>query len=462
MEDTLVETEAKTEAGSADVQDVRILAFLCNWCSYAGADLAGVSRMQYPSNVIDIRVMCTGTISPYYVLKAFQEGIDGVLIAGCHIGDCHYDKGNYATARRFRVIKDILTGVGIDPRRLRLEWVSAAEGAKFQDVITSFTEQVREAGRSPLMSGSSKGLADTAAGPAVAPERLLDVKAGDWRPGPTEEAVARALRGAIESGEASAAVLLTESDGLLVPRVARSADDPAFERLYAGDSRYPMASFALMVLPLVEGRLALPVRECDRRMIVELKKHNQVDPDRLLLLGVPCSQERADTCGCDHPFTSAEIAVAPALAEPVLQETADGELPETPGELLEYWMGHFSRCIKCMGCRNVCPLCYCSECALDDPDLVGPDSKPPDIPIFHLIRAADMSDRCVDCGMCEEICPAGIPLRRLYRQARDVVREAFGYDPGVDPDASSPVKMLGEPADLGGMRDGYRASDQER
>jgi F420-non-reducing hydrogenase iron-sulfur subunit len=111
---------------------------------------AGVSRMQYPPNVVDIRVMCTGTITPHFVLKAFQEGIDGVLIAGCHIGDCHYGKGNYMTAKRFRVIKDLLAGMGIDPRRIRLEWVSAAEGAKFQDVITSFTEQVRAAGKSPL------------------------------------------------------------------------------------------------------------------------------------------------------------------------------------------------------------------------------------------------------------------------------------------------------------------------
>lgn len=130
--------------------DVRILAFLCNWCSYAGADLAGVSRLQYPPNVLDIRVMCTGTISPHFVLKAFQAGIDGVLIAGCHIGDCHYGKGNYMTAKRFRVIKDLLASVGIDPRRIRLEWVSAAEGQKFQETIVSFTEQVRAAGRSPL------------------------------------------------------------------------------------------------------------------------------------------------------------------------------------------------------------------------------------------------------------------------------------------------------------------------
>lgn len=148
--ETLEQAEKPEKPVESAAEDVRILAFLCNWCSYAGADLAGVSRLQYPPNVRDIRVMCTGTISPYFVLKAFQEGVDGVLIAGCHIGDCHYGKGNYATAKRFRVLKDLLTSVGIDPRRIRLEWVSASEGAKFQRVITDFTEQVRQAGKSSL------------------------------------------------------------------------------------------------------------------------------------------------------------------------------------------------------------------------------------------------------------------------------------------------------------------------
>ena len=145
-----MEETAPSETDSRPEDDVKIVAFLCNWCSYAGADLAGVSRLQYPPNVRDIRVMCTGTISPHYILKAFQEGADGVLIAGCHIGDCHYGKGNYMTAKRFRVVKDLLADIGVDPRRLRLEWISAAEGARYQEVVTSFVEEVRAAGKSPL------------------------------------------------------------------------------------------------------------------------------------------------------------------------------------------------------------------------------------------------------------------------------------------------------------------------
>lgn len=131
-------------------ESVRILAFLCNWCSYAGADLAGVSRLQYPSNVIPIRVMCTGTVSPHHMVKAFQVGFDGVLIAACHLGDCHYLKGNYMTYKRFRVVRGVLDFIGIDPDRIRLEWVSAAEGEKFAKTIEDFTERIRKAGPSPL------------------------------------------------------------------------------------------------------------------------------------------------------------------------------------------------------------------------------------------------------------------------------------------------------------------------
>lgn len=146
----MAEEEREERESAEGTDDVRILAFLCNWCSYAGADLAGVSRLQYPPNVLDVRVMCTGTISPYFVVKAFQEGMDGVLIAGCHIGDCHYLKGNYMTAKRFQVLREAVKFLGLEESRLRLEWVSAAEGEKYADVVRSFTEQVRALGPSPL------------------------------------------------------------------------------------------------------------------------------------------------------------------------------------------------------------------------------------------------------------------------------------------------------------------------
>jgi len=124
----------------------KILAFCCNWCSYAGADLAGTSRIQYAPNVRVIRVMCSGRIDPTFILRAFQVGVDGVLILGCHPGDCHYIDGNYKTARRIHMLKKMLSQLGIEDDRLRLDWVSAAEGKRFASIINDMTERIRALG----------------------------------------------------------------------------------------------------------------------------------------------------------------------------------------------------------------------------------------------------------------------------------------------------------------------------
>ena len=124
-----------------------ILAFCCNWCSYAGADLAGVTRFQYPPNIRVIRVMCSGRVDPSFILKALKNGADGVIITGCHIGDCHYISGNEYTKERFERLHTILIKqLGIDPKRVRLEWVSASEGKRFAEVITEFTNGIKELG----------------------------------------------------------------------------------------------------------------------------------------------------------------------------------------------------------------------------------------------------------------------------------------------------------------------------
>lgn len=128
----------------------RIIGFLCNWCTYAGADLAGVSRLQYPPNIRVIRVMCSGTVSPHHVLRAFQKGADGVLIGGCHIGDCHYLRGNYMTIKRISFLQELLKFTGVEPGRLHLEWISAAEGPKLAQTVRDFTEKIRKMGPSPL------------------------------------------------------------------------------------------------------------------------------------------------------------------------------------------------------------------------------------------------------------------------------------------------------------------------
>ncbi len=131
-----------------------ILGFLCNWCSYAGADLAGVSRFQYPANVRIIRVMCSARVDPTIVLEAFIQGLDGVMVLGCHPGDCHYMTGNYHTEKRMQMTQKILESLGLSPGRLLVDWVSAAEGERFASLVKGYTEKVRELG--PL--GSEAGI----------------------------------------------------------------------------------------------------------------------------------------------------------------------------------------------------------------------------------------------------------------------------------------------------------------
>ncbi len=133
----------------------KIVGFCCNWCAYAGADLAGISRFQYPPNMRMIRVMCSGTIDPTYILEALQKGADGVFIGGCHFGDCHYQSGNYKTKRKIGLVKRLLSDLGISSQRVRLEWVSAAEGQRFAQVMTDFIEEVRKLGPSPLKRGAA-------------------------------------------------------------------------------------------------------------------------------------------------------------------------------------------------------------------------------------------------------------------------------------------------------------------
>ncbi len=134
----------------ADDYEPKILGFLCNWCSYSGADLAGTSRIQYPPTVRVIRVMCTGRIDPAFIVKAFAEGADGVLVSGCHPGECHYVTGNLKAEKRISFLHEILEDLGIEKERLLLTWISASEGKKFAETIRDFTVTLKKLGPSPV------------------------------------------------------------------------------------------------------------------------------------------------------------------------------------------------------------------------------------------------------------------------------------------------------------------------
>lgn len=134
-----------------EVFEPKIIAFVCNWCTYAGADLAGTARIQYPPNIKIIRLMCSGSIDPIYVMKSLMEGFDGVLLGGCHPGDCHYINGNYKARRRVTLLKSILKNVGFEDDRVWLRWISASEGKKFAVTVSEMVEFLKQKGPNPLL-----------------------------------------------------------------------------------------------------------------------------------------------------------------------------------------------------------------------------------------------------------------------------------------------------------------------
>ena len=141
---------SKSKAKKKDSFNPEILVFCCNWCSYAGADLAGVSRFQYPPNIRIVRVMCSARVEPRFIIRALKNGIDGVLVTGCHIGDCHYISGNEYTRERMANLEVLLKKIGIEKERFRLHWISASEGKQFAELITEFTEGVKKVGPSKI------------------------------------------------------------------------------------------------------------------------------------------------------------------------------------------------------------------------------------------------------------------------------------------------------------------------
>jgi len=159
--------------GASEAFEPRIVAFFCNWCTYMAADLAGISRMQYAPNVRAIRLMCSGRVDPQFVLAAFRDGADGVLIGGCHPGDCHYQEGNYNALRRFELLRLTLRQFGIEDERVRLEWISASEGDRVQKVCNEMTEQIRALG--PLRLTVASDRHGTAASSTEAPELVGQV-----------------------------------------------------------------------------------------------------------------------------------------------------------------------------------------------------------------------------------------------------------------------------------------------
>jgi ferredoxin len=240
-------------------------------------------------------------------------------------------------------------------------------------------------------------------------------------------------------------------DGAVAPYLFRQEDDLSQLAL---EPLYPLAlTVSLLQKQFPQARLGIVARGCDARALIEMSKRNQVDAERLYLLGLACSAEKAGQCYCADPAPDpAQWPAAVVIGEPVAGAPPNPMVAEYEGMSLEerraFWQAQFVKCVKCYGCRNICPECFCEACALEDPLWVEPGLLAPDFPMFHLIKAMHMTSRCVACRQCELACPADIPLTVLYDLLRRDIGDLMGYTPGLVLEAAPPLSLTLEDATI--------------
>jgi coenzyme F420-reducing hydrogenase delta subunit/ferredoxin len=414
-----------------DAFSPKIVAYVCNWCTYLGADLAGTARLEYPPNVRIIRLPCTGRIDTNMVVKAFEVGADAVLVSGCHPGDCHYTAGNYHARRRWMLFRDLLDVVGFDMRRIHFSWISAAEGRKFQQVITEITEQTQALGPyRPYEAVPSRPLAD-ARGSVQSRDRQGAVASSPAQTKLRETAARLLSEGAVKvviGYGARGPVFVTHSED-----AARLVwNETCFANLTGYLKRKEVGAL---------GKPAVVVKGCDERALVVLEKESQVGRAAVYTIGMACAgmgQPKCAACDTHEPrFANETIASdgAPEAAPVDRYAALDALFAKSPEERLAFWTAEFDRCLKCYACRQVCPMCYCERCLADKNRPQAIDTSPHRQGNFawHLSRAIHLAGRCVGCDECTRACPAGLDLRLLNLALARAAETKFGYRAGMDP-----------------------------
>ena len=372
-----------------------IVAFCCNWCSYAGADLAGTSRLNYPANVKIIRVPCSCRVNTNFIIRAFQKGADGVVIAGCHPGDCHYSTGNYYTRRRFSIFINLLEYLGIEKERFKIDWISAAEANKFATVMNEVLNN-----KVQMVIGWEKG----------------------------------------DFSFESTPVFITEVE---------KVDSLIFDNYCVNNlSKY------LIEQTKKYEKIGVFLKGCDSLGFNQLLRDNRIERDKVYVWGIPCSgmldskNKKYTKCeNCLHPN--------PVVYDELIGEEINniGNPEErfrevkilenmNADERYEFWSNEFSRCIRCNACRNICPACSCVKCIFDNDDInvLGKANIETETSFFHLTRAYHVAGNCVDCGECARVCPAHIRLDLLNRKIIKDLNETYGeWEAGMDSTTPSPL-----------------------
>ena len=437
----------------------KIVAFLCTWCSYTGADTAGIARMKSPANMRAIRVPCSGRVSPELVLRAFDQGADGVLVLGCHIGECHYETGNHRAAKRLPILRSLLAFAGLEPERLRLDWVSASEGERFARIATEFCNSARDLGPAEWkVTGDRRVVLETA---FTREQKTIPYPASDCAS--KTDAIRLRAKELLESGQVGCVI------GYEVGRRGRTrptfvyAPEDTGRLVWNPDCSHNLTSYLpAKVRPESPQKpapaVAVIVKPCDSRTVNVQLAENQVERARVHVIGVTCEgvrdrqgnmQARCSTCQETVPVIYDSL-IGGETSDRTLQisgtyHEAIAELENgSPVERMEFWLSQFDRCVRCYACRQACPLCNCPTCLYerDDSTWVGLGIGLNEKRTFHLGRAYHLAGRCVGCDACEQACPVNIPISLLNQKLAGEIDKAFGFRAGLAAKPSPIVTVL--------------------
>ena len=428
------ENHVAPASGRQDEFEPKIVAFVCNWCTYLGADLAGTTRLEYPPNVRIVRLPCTGRIDFNLIVKAFEIGADSVLVSGCHPGDCHYTSGNYHARRRWILFRELLQALGFDMERIHFTWISAAEGHKWQEVVKEITEKTRQMGPyTSLYRGTGVPPVLQHGQDAHATQHGQDAH-------PTHEE--SQLRETCRRLLAEDKVKVVIGYGKRGPVFITKPED--VEKLVWNDECLANLTVYLKRKEIrALGRPAIVVKGCDERALVVLEKESQLERKDIHVIGMACQglgEPKCETCEVHLPRFADEVIGQTDKQAP---ESADRwkaleSLMALPAaQRMSYWATEFERCVKCYACRQVCPMCYCERCLVDKnrPTVIEPSATDKGNFAWHILRAFHLAGRCIGCDECTRACPAGIDLRLLNLSLAKAAEEHFAYRAGMDPKA---------------------------
>jgi ferredoxin len=406
-------------------------------------------------------------MDPLFILKAFEQGVDGVLLSGCHPGDCHYVQGNMLARRRFTVFEALMDFLGLDQRRLQFAWVSASEGVKWAKIVNDATDAVREAG--PLENWGMPDSTDLAAFRELFPE-----PESEPRTKPTAEECEQITAHLRETAsnllrEGEARVVLGFTEGSLPDQMVPTfvTDPDATDALVWNERCANNLSVYLpeAVKQAGEGKIALVVKSCDVKGIIGLQRENQLSRDDLTLIGISgtgiwndgklspkcfsCADEVSSAV--DLTITASGVqeggissdADRPTAADPRDAEIAALEAAP-PATRWDFWQNQFERCLRCYACRAVCTLCYCETCIADKhrPQWIPKSFGGRGNTAWNITRAMHLAGRCTGCDECTRVCPAEIRLDLLNRRISGEIETRFDFFEMDDLNSQPPLTVF--------------------